>query len=734
MKPTMTENNDFYEYLRVVMKRRWTIITVLSILFFTTAIYSFTATPMYNAVTRLVIDKTNPNIVSIQEVMAVDASETYDYQTQYKIIESRAVAKEVIRRLDLEHSEEFVSQGGLLSRGGRAFGRLMTAEDDLLKNAGKAAEDDAGGKIDPRLVTALIKRIEVKPVRNSRLLDINFQASSPVLAARVADTIAQAYIDYNLETKLQAAQAAVQWLQGRIESERRKVEETEQALLNYKKEQDIITDFSNDVEQITAQKLAKLNNQVVEAESERVEVETRYRQAAALAGSSDMIDAIPEVLNNDLIKQIKSMEVELFQKESELSKKYGQNHPKMVALRSERASLRKRKAYEVDKVINSLKNEYQVALAREQSLRDALTKQKQETLTLNQKAIEYGVLRRQTESARQMYELLVNRFKETSLTEEMKTGNIRIIDPAEVPRKPVSPKKGLNLLLALLVGLVAGVSLAFFYEYLDNTIKDPDDIKHYLNAPYLGAVPAVDMVEAANAGKNKELVTSHAAMSAASEAYRDIRTSILFSSVEAEPRTLLVTSAGPQEGKTMTAGNLAITLAQSGSSVVLVDCDLRRPRVNAIFGEEGPSLGVTNVLVENRDVGEIIVSSDIENLSLLASGPVPPNPSELLGSERMAGLIQSLQERFDRIVIDSPPVFAVTDAVVLSKSVDGVVLVVRANDKPGKMVADCLEKISSVGGNVLGVILNHVTMNEDSAYSYHYSGYGYYYGENEEST
>ncbi len=733
METRSNEKIDFREYLRVLRKRRWTVITAVTVLLLTTALYSFTATPMYKAATRLVIDKANPNVVSIQEVMALDASGTDDYQTQYKIIESRTVAREVIRRLDLQNSKEFFPSSGLLGGLRQTAGGLVESVRGLL-NTGtvsrKWASQSAAEAIDPRLVSALIARIAVEPVRNSRLFDIHFQASDPVLAAKTADTIAEAYIDYNLETRLQAAQKAVQWLQARIVAEREKVEAAEQALLNYKKEQDIITGFTSDTEQITAQKLAKLNAQVVEAESRRVEAETRYRQAAALAENPDMIGAIPEVLKNDLINQIKSMEVELSQNVSELSRKYGQNHPKMVALQSEMATLETRKAYEVDKVINSLKNEYEVALAREQSLREALSRQKQETFVLNQKAIEYGVLRRQAESARQMYELLVNRFKETSLTEQMKTGNIRIIDKAEVPRKPVKPRKGLNLLLALLVGLVVGAGLAFFYEYLDNTVKDSDDVKHYLQMPCLGVVPVIERAAGEESSVHGDLVTVHSPRSVASEAYRDIRTGLLFSSVEAVPQVLVLTSAGPQEGKTITAGNLAVSLAQSGSRVVLLDCDLRRPKIGCLFGRPETAAGVTNILVENRSVAEVLVPSGVDNLDLLVSGPVPPNPAELLGSGRMTGLLKSLRESFDYVIIDSPPVSAVTDAVILAKFVDGVVLVARAHDKPRKMIAMSLEKLSSVGGNVLGVVLNHVDVREDTCH-YRYAGYGYYYGAEE---
>ncbi len=731
MDTSFQDKIDFHEYFRVIMKRRWTISTVFLFVVITVTIHAFTATPIYKAVTRIVIDKENPNVVSIQEVMAMDASGTDYYQTQYKIIESRTVAREVIRRLDLKNSKEFSGKSkNLLIRFLASIKNIIVSCKNAISSLFKtdAKEGTASvdiDEIDSGLVSSFIKRISVEPIRKSRLLDIGFHARDPELAAKTANTIARAYIDHNLETKVQAIQEAVKWLQRRIEAERAKVEESEQALLNYKKEKNIITDFTNEVEQITAQKLAQLNTQVVEAESRRVEAETRYKQAVALTDTPDMLDSIPEVLNNELIKQIKSMEVDLYKRISELSKKYGQNHPQMVAIKSEMETLSKRKTYEVDRVINSLKSEYQVALARERSLKDALSRQKTETLELNQKAIEYGVLRRETESARQMYELLFNRFKETSLTEDMRTLNIRVIDKAEVPKKPLKPKKGLNILLAMVVGLVVGTLLAFFYEYLDNTIKAPDDIKRYLDVPYLGPVPAIDMNGDTDSLKKSELITFRDPKSSASEAYRDIRTSILFSSVESEPQVMLITSAGPQEGKTITASNLAVTMAQSGSKVVLVECDLRRPRIDKVFDKQHDT-GLTNILVGNKDVEETIFKTEVENLFIIPSGPVPPNPSEILGSKRMTELIQTLKKNFTRIIIDSPPVAAVTDAVVLAKQVDGVIMIVRVNDKSKDMIINSLEKLRSVSADIFGIVLNGVDISRHSYYYYQYSGS--YYG------
>ena len=732
MDQPIIEQIDLRDYLRVILKRRWSIITVFAIIVVSVTIHTYAATPIYQATTRLIIDKENPNVMSIQEVMAVDASGTDYYQTQYKIIESRNVARAVIKRLNLDKNEEFVPKprDNFLANLKRSVQKTAAAFKKAVVALLRTREVSSSQSLkehdpDYNLVSGFISRIEVKPIRNSRLVDVSFEAKDPVLAAKITSTLAQAYIEQNLDTKLKAVKGAVRWLHTRIVAEREKVEKSEQALLAYKNRHSIVTDFTSDVEKITAQKLAHLNTQIVEAESVRVEAETRYKQALALKGTPDMLDSIPEVLNNNLIQQIKSMEVELYKRTSELSKKYGQKHPQMVAIRAELKTLQKRKGYEVKRVVNSLNNEYQVARAREESMKAALAKQRKESLDLNQKAIEYGVLQREVESARQMYQLLITRFKETSLTEDMKTGNIRILDRAEVSKSPVKPRKQRNILMAVLFGLAGGLGLAFFLEYLDNTIKDPEDIKRYLNIPYLGPVPVIAPNDNQDEDVPPEMVVLNSPKSTASEAYRGIRTGILFSSAESEPQVIMVTSAGPQEGKTITSSNLAITMAQSGNKVVLLDCDMRRPRVNKLFGISR-NRGMTNLLVEKTDLKLTVFNTSIPNLHVIPSGPIPPNPSEILGSKRMEELIEVLRKNFTRIIIDTPPITAVTDAALLGKLSDGVVLVVRANRTVRDMAKTGLEQLRAVGAKLLGVVLNGVSIDRGS---YYYYQYYYYYGD-----
>ncbi len=737
------EQIDLRDYLRVILKRRWTIFTVFAIIVITVAIHTYTATPIYKATTRLVIEKENPNVVSIEEVMAIDSSGTDYYQTQYKIIESRTVARAVIKRLHLEDSEEFFPKpkDNFITRLKQSIRETSQSWKDSIKSLIKTDKDETPGATeeydqDSSLVSDFIVRIEVSPIRNSRLLDLSFEAKNPVLATKITNTLARAYINQNLELKLRAVQDAIKWLHQRIEVERKKVQTAEQALLKYKEKYGIITNFTSDTEQVTAQKLAQLNVQVVDAESTRVEAETRYRQALSLQGSPDMLGSIPEVLSNELIHEIKKIEVELYKRMSELSKKYGKNHPQMVAMEAELKTLESRKGKEINRVINSLKNQYQVVLAKENSLKASFAKQKRESLDLNQKAIAYSVLNREVESARDMYDLLIKRFKETTLTEDMRTGNIRVIDRAEVPRSPVKPKKKRNLLLAIIVGLVAGIGLAFFFEYLDNTIKIPEDLKQHLNISYLGPTPLIESKAKTPAGDESvpALVCSHSPKSTASESYRGIRTNLLFSTAGSAPQVILVTSASPRDGKTMTVSNIAITMAQSGSKVVIIDCDLRRPKIHKIF-DVARDRGLTNLLVGTDGLEKTVIHSQIPNLDLIPSGPLPPNPSELLGSKKMADLVKVLRKRYTRILIDSPPITAVADSLIISKYVDGVALVIRAGDTVRDVAKNSINQLQAVGANILGGILNAVDIGKDKYYYYYYyQYYNYYYGDDGEKT
>lgn len=375
-----------------------------------------------------------------------------------------------------------------------------------------------------------------------------------------------------------------------------------------------------------------------------------------------------------------------------------------------------------------MRNQYEILLVRERSLKDSLNVMKKEALSTNKIALEYEMLKREVDSAREMYNLMIQRFKETSVTEDIKTSNVRIIDIATVPASPVWPQKSKNIRLWLLVGLIGGVAVAFIVEFLDNTIKTPQDIEKFLKLPFLGIIPNFRKKESKSDSKYVECITFTDVKSAASESYRSIRTRILFSSPSHPPKTIIVTSSVAGEGKTINSANLAVTMAQSGSRVLLIDSDLRRPRLHKVF-HLGRDKGLTNVVVGNCSPQDVIFPTEVKNLYFMPSGPIPPNPSELIGSEKMHTLLGEFENNFDRIIFDTPPLSAVTDAALLAKYVDGVILIIRGHSTSKDAIRSGVANLHAINAHIIGCIVNGIDL-EKSAYYYQYY-YSYYYGEHD---
>jgi capsular exopolysaccharide synthesis family protein len=745
----VNRSKDIRDYFRIVVKRRWLVITIFILVVLLAAVHAqrkaANATPEYRATARIVFQPVLNQVMSVQELIAQRYAAWNDFQTQMQIITSRAVANEVIRRLDLANSPEFgdtsEKKDDIVSSLERHLAYIFSfwknkvfslLTGDRQQPADEATEIASGSPFagadvekDSWIVSAVTSRIEVEWIERTRLVDISYTAKDPVMAARIANEIVQAFIELNMGAKLKATKDAIQWLSERMEMERAKVEASEIALLRYKEKHGIVSDFAQDSADINAEKLGQLGSQLVELESRRVEAETRYRQALELQNSPEMLDSIPEVLNNELIQEIKKMEVQLYNRMSELSKKYGKNHPQMVAITSELGDLQTRRNNEIKRIVNSLRNEYRLILAKEESLRKVIKEQESKNLELNKKAIQYRMLQHQAESSQQMYEMLLNRLKETSLTEEMKTGNVRVVDKAVVPKMPINPSHKAFMRNAVILALLLSIGAAFLLERIDNSFKHPDQVKEYLSIPYLGPISAYER----RRGKlkaNVDLVTLHSPKSVASESYRGIRTNILLSSADKVPQIIMVTSSGPMEGKTTCAVNLAVVMAQAGSRVLLIDGDMRRPRVHKVF-DMGQDKGLSNVLTRAAKLEENIVATDVANLDVLTCGAVPPNPSEMLGSNRMKSLLGHLRKHYTRIIIDTPPVMRVTDAVVLSGAVDGVVVLIRAGDTPRDLVQNAVGHLQTVRAPILGAVLNGVKTGKGSYYYYQYAYY--YYGE-----
>ena len=714
------------DYVKVLYKRRWTAATAFLLVLLSVTVYTFTATPIFEARTRLLIEADNPNVVSFKEVIDEDQAKADYYQTQYNILQSRALARKTIDTLKLwEHAalnpaprEDGFSVSAAAGGAAAYVTGLFKSAPAVHTEAPEADETAAQS----RIIDNFLAGLTVSPIRNSRLVDVKYRSTDPALATRIVNTLAKNYIEQNLEYKFMATKEASDWLGERLAEERKHVEAAEAKLQQYREQNDAIS--LEDRQNIVVQKLADLNAAVTRAKTERIQKEAMYNQLRSIQDNSAALDTFPAILANTFIQQQKAELAQLQQQQAQLAEKFGDKHPEIVKNRSALQSAQLKLQAEINKVVQAVRTEYQAALAQENSLAYALNQQKGEALAMNKKGIEYSVLDREVQSSKQMYESLLQRAKETGVSGELKTSNIRVVDQAERPRAPVTPRKGLNLMLGLLSGTILALGLAFFFEYLDSRIKTPDELKAHLGLPSLGMVPALEP----KSWKGKEPLIHTGVPPGFAEAFRTIRTNVLFSSADEGSRTLVVTSTGPGEGKTTVASNLAIGFAQAGQRVLLIDADMRRPRVHDVFGQKQEP-GLSNLMVGNAKASESVHKTAVPGLWTLAAGHNPPNPAELLGSQRFRDFLTSLKEHFDLIIIDSPPVMAVTDAAIAAHASNGVIFVVGAEMTSRHAARAAVEQLEQGRAHFIGAVLNRVELERNAYYYSHYyrREYGAYY-------
>jgi capsular exopolysaccharide synthesis family protein len=458
--------------------------------------------------------------------------------------------------------------------------------------------------------------------------------------------------------------------------------------------------------------------------------EALYRQTG-----DKHIDSLPAILENKLIMDLKQAYIQLEAQYMKLSETFKPEYPEMVRLKSQMETIQRRLESEISKVTAGIQNDYESSLRRESLLRQAFEQQKGRAMEMKEKAIQYNILKREADTNRDLYKGLLQRMKEAGVSAGIIASNIQIVDQAELPRAPYKPNKKLNLLLAAVVGLFLGIGLAFFFEYLDNTVKTPEDVEQLIRLPSFGMVPEISNGRRRRLEKGAsfpvELITFGHPKSMLSEAYRNIRTSILLSFSEKPPKKIAISSPNPGEGKTTTVINTAIALSQTGAKVVIIDSDMRKPRVHKIFDvEKENGMGLSSFLSGHAELEALIKKTEIPNLFYIPSGPIPPNPSELVGSVLFKSMMKSLGERFDHIVLDSPPVLGFADSIILSSFVDGVILVALGGRTSREALQRAKEALYQVNAKILGVVINRVNI-QRSDYGTYYYRYHSYYGEGE---
>ncbi len=706
------------DYWKVIQKRRWIIIAFFSIVLIATAVGTFTMRPIYRGTTTIQINKENPQIVDFKEIFAVNTMDMDYYQTQYKILESRTLAKRVIHALKLSEHPEFQPspETALQKWKSGAFTQLSS----FLSSSEKAPSEN---EKETGLINLFLKRLKIEPIRNSRLVKIHFDSTSPQLSTQVSNALASAYIQQNLEARFVSTEQAKEWLTRQLEDLKAKVERADEDLQAFGSKHDIIS--LEEKENVTMQRLTELNEALTKAEAERIAKEALYKQVG-----SRNLDSFPSILENKLIQDLKQAYIQLEAQYVKLSETFKPEYPEMVRLKNQMQSIQKRMDAEASNIVAGMKNDYESGLRREALLRQAFQVQKAKALEMKEKGIQYNILKREADTNRELYKGLLQRMKEAGVSAGITASNIQVVDQAEMPTSPYKPNKRLNLLLATVVGLFLGVGLAFFFEYLDNTVKTPEDVEQLIRLPSFGMVPEISTGRRRRLEKGAsypvELITYGHPKSMLSEAYRSIRTSILLSFSEKPPKKIAITSPNPTEGKTTTVINTAIALSQTGAQVLIIDADLRKPRLHKIFNHEN-GVGLSNFLSGHGDLESVVKKSEVPNLFYIPSGPIPPNPSELLGSNLFKKMVESLEARFDHLVFDSPPVLGFADAIILSNSVDGVILTVLGGKTPRETLQRAKEVLQQVNVKILGVVINRVDIRR-SDYGYYYYRYHSYYG------
>ena len=689
-------------YWHTLMKRRWTIATVTIIVTTLVAIISFKMQPIYKATAWVQVESETPLIQSIEELyQKTNADDTF-VQTQIQVLKSENLAWRTIEELKLSRS--------------------------LIKPKKFATIPAEQQKV--RLIEAFKKKLSVELTPKTRMLAVNFEDPDPQLAARVATSLVNNYIDYNFRQKYDATRQASTWMEQQLDELKAKVESSQQALVEYERQNEIVN--SGDKVSVQEQMLSDLSRDLTGAESDRIQKESLYRQVQSNPAQ------LAVLVHNELLQRLEETLAGLRNDYTETVAQYGPNFPKTQRIQDQINGVMTQIQAERARVVERIRRDYTAAVTRERLAATAVAAQREAVGAENQRLVQHNILAREFEGNQQLYQNLLQRLKNATVSAGLQSTNIHLVDAALPPVDPVRPKKGLNIALGVLGGVVLGIMFSFVQEGLDHSIKNAEEVESLLNIPALAVVPLQRQAESAKwkiaANKSKlrigensvVLAISNSPQSVLAEAFRTLRTSILLSLAPNPPKSILVTSSEAGEGKTTTASNLAQSLAQRKARVVIVDGDLRKGGIAKSLGVENTK-GLSTVLTGNDNLNDALQQfAPQPNLWVLPSGPVPPNPAELVGSDRMAEIFSELGNQFDHVIIDSPPVLAVTDGTILAGLVDGVVLVAESGHTHRAGLMRTRAILDNAGAHILGVVLNKLDRRREGYYGYGY-GHRYYY-------
>lgn len=696
-EPPADEGFDLRNYLRLLNKHKWLIGAVAAAFLTLGFLQVMLATRLYTATLRLQIDRGVAKIIESGNVMPTEG--IFDpefYQTQYQLLQSRSLAERVATLS--RYAPDLASSGNLSASGADHSSRRVEPEQAARLRA--AAGAILGGRA-------------IKPVPGSRLVDVSFTDTDPARAQRVANAYGEAFVAANLEKRFQANAYAKSFLEDQLQHLKLRLEEAEKAQLAFAEKEQIVA--TTDKTSIAESNLAAANAALGGIVAERIKNEQLWRQVQNASGFD-----LPQILSNKGIEDLRGRRNELATEYQEKSETFRPDYPDMVKLRNKTKELERQLAFEIKTIKNSLKSAFEASLSQENEMKQRVENLRRETLDLQKRSIQYNLLKREVDTTRTLYENLLQRYKEVDVAGGVGSNNVFIVDAAELPSGPSSPNVSKSLIMALALGLACGVGAAFALEYFDDKIYSPSDAERATGLPLLGAVPLV---------KNpKELAAQTTDQrSPLSEAYRSVCTSLQFSTEAGLPKSLLITSAGPSEGKSRTASAVARQFAAIGLKVLLIDADLRRPSLHKQLGIEN-SQGLSSFLTRNCEMRDAIRRQEGANKKIyyLTAGPIPPNPVELLNGPRFASLLTVSGEAFDLVVIDGPPVSGMADALILANIANATLFVVAGGEGRKSGVRNALKRLAQARVRPVGIIL---TKFDARTASY---GYGYSYGKDYE--
>ena len=726
LQPGGASSADPREYLALLLKHVWLMLIVVAACGAGGAYYASQQPSVYEATAKIVIDTSSPRILSEVAPVVDTGSQSYwalrEYlETQYRILQSASIAGSVARRLGLDEHLEFLG--------------LSEIEDEAELETILANMDIA------RIVQGAVS---IEPVQDSRVVTIRSRAGNPELAAALSNMTASVYMERNLDRQLESTDSAAEWLDDQYVSLEEELTLAEEALVAFRREHDLIAVDLGDHLSLTA-RMETTSRQLAEARLDADRAQALVGQIDSALEADNLLNVeIPALVENELIQSLKS---ELYVLESEriaLSARYLEAHPLMLSVVERETLARDRLEGEITNVLGSYRAQASRAGDLSRTLQRRLNDVESEVQLLGTHQVEYASLLRDAAASGELFNMIERRRKEVELTRNSQYNNIELLEEARIPSYPVAPNKMLIVAAASVLGLILAVLLALLLKMLDSTVKSQEMIEREFGLTFLGMIPMIRPALTARPSSRgpargqkwtPDLYVHDFPKSTVAESCRSIRTNLTFLASESPLGTLLITSPGPREGKTTSCLNMATVMAQSGTRVLLVDTDLRRPRVHTAFDGWHNDFGLSTMLTDGMAAADAVRSTQIENLDVLTSGPVPPNPAELLESDLFREVVDELMTRYDRVVFDSPPVIPVTDASILGGVMDGVVLVVRASSTSKEMMGRAVELLSAVNANIIGVVLNDVdlTRRRNGSYYYYYRQYSQYYGEEQDA-